>query len=383
MECVVAVESAEGALDAARSTGQSHRFHDSDSNRTNRERLELHSLLLSALQRSEFSLHYQLKMDCRELRPCGAEALLRWENSALGAVAPSRFVPVLEGTGLIGAVGECALRRAALDRVQHIQAIHPGFRIAVNVSAAQLLAPNFVETVQRALGEHLLAVAQIDLELTESLVMTDIAGSIDKLHQLREQGVKIAVDDFGAGYSSLIYLAKLPVDYLKIDQAFVKGLPQDRESVTIISSIIGLGHALGLQVIAEGVETQAQADLLVALGCDQIQGYYFAKPQPLGGSCNGYRNSECYKRIANFLGAAPFVRDWPSAHAHAGYVATCRSAQAQVVSNGFLIGRVEGKGIRMSQRRPPMQACSRRAGCAGVRRSCSGPGRFRVRPASW
>ena len=274
------LDQAESALRAAGSSGELYRFYDPASNERNAVRLDLQARLTRALAQSEFVLHYQIKVDARSMEPCGAEALLRWSDSATGPVSPCVFVPILEEIGLIGKVGAWALRQASSDSSRVIQPFCQGFRISVNVSASQLLEPDFVEKVQLAFGDYVFT-AELDLELTESLVMRDIDASIGKLRRLRELGIKIAIDDFGTGYSSMAYLAKLPLDYLKIDRAFVTGLPHDKESITVISSIIGLGHALGLQVIAEGVEHEAQAMLLASLGCDQLQGYFFAKPEPL------------------------------------------------------------------------------------------------------
>ena len=274
------LQQAESAAQAARADGQRYRFYDPSSNHRNAERIRLHAHLSHALAAAEFTMHYQVKVDARTHAPCGAEALLRWHSRDIGTVPPAKFIPVLEDTGLINPVGAWALRQAAQDSGGQVQARHPGLRIAVNVSAAQLQQPDFVETVEAALGAHP-ELAGIDLELTESMIMTDIEATVDKLRRLRAMGVRIALDDFGTGYSSMAYLARLPLDYLKIDRAFVAGLPGDAESVTIISSIIGLGHALGLQVIAEGIEHAEQAALLARLGCDQLQGYYFGRPEPL------------------------------------------------------------------------------------------------------
>jgi len=274
---------AESALERARALGQRARFHDDGSDARVSERIKLHYQLAHGLERNEFTLHYQAKIDARSGAMSGVEALLRWHNAELGSVSPAQFIPVLEETGLIDKVGDWVLREAAASS-RRLRQIDPDLRIAVNVSAAQLLRPDFVARVRAALGADPLGSgpidAGIDLELTESLLMTDIDGAIDKLGQLRALGLRIALDDFGTGYSSMAYLARLPLDYLKIDRAFVTGLPDDPESRTIISSMISLGHALGLKIIAEGVETCDQAGLLTALGCDQLQGYHFARPEP-------------------------------------------------------------------------------------------------------
>lgn len=276
----VLLDRAEAAVTATGSSAQRYRFYDQESNQRTAERLALQNALAHALDNDEFRLDYQVKVDCKSFIPCGAEALLRWNSATLGPVEPGRFITILEDTGLIGRVGTWALRQASSDSILSLRRHYPGFRIAVNVSASQLLRPDFVEQVKAAFGDHT-AMADIDLELTESLVMTDIESSISKLRRLRALGMKIAIDDFGTGYSSMAYLARLPLDYLKIDRAFVVRLPGDSESITVISSIISLGHALGLKVIAEGIEELAQAELLASLGCDQLQGFYFGRPEPL------------------------------------------------------------------------------------------------------
>ena len=274
------LNNAEAALATARFTGQRYRFHDRYSNERNTERLALQTALVYGLDNQEFELHYQIKVSSKDFAICGAEALLRWNSRSLGKVEPSRFVPLLEETGLIHRIGQWALRQASIDNRQHASRLLPGCRIAVNVSTAQLMQHDFVDTVISALGEYV-TMADIDLELTESLVMTDVEESINKLRRLRNLGIRIAIDDFGTGYSSMAYLAKLPLDYLKIDRSFINGLPDDQECITVISSIISLGHALGLQIIAEGIEHPAQAELLASLGCDQLQGYLFGKAVPL------------------------------------------------------------------------------------------------------
>jgi diguanylate cyclase (GGDEF)-like protein len=269
---------AEAALARARALGQRSRFHDDQSDARVAERIKMHYQLAHGLERAEFALHYQTKVDARTLEIRGAEALLRWHNDELGSISPAQFVPVLEDTGLIDKVGDWVLREAAVAS-RRLREIDPELRVAVNLSAAQLLRDDFVERVCAALGPDPADVG-IDIELTESLLMTDVDGAIDKLRQLRALGLRIALDDFGTGYSSMAYLARLPLDYLKIDRTFVAGLPDNNESRTVISSMISLGHALGLKIIAEGVETAAQARLLAALGCDQLQGYHFARPEP-------------------------------------------------------------------------------------------------------
>jgi EAL domain-containing protein (putative c-di-GMP-specific phosphodiesterase class I) len=193
-------------------------------------------------------------------------------------VSPAKFVPILEQTGLILEAGRQALATAnALYRSWQAKGLHSP-RIAVNVSALQLRRRNFVSEVRTALGEAGTDGGGIDLEITESLLMSEVDESIRKLRELREMGMRIALDDFGTGYSSLAYLSKLPVDTLKIDRAFVHGMTENPDDTSIVSTIISLGQGLRLKVVAEGVETEQQAQLLRLLRCDQVQGYLFSPP---------------------------------------------------------------------------------------------------------
>jgi EAL domain-containing protein (putative c-di-GMP-specific phosphodiesterase class I) len=194
-------------------------------------------------------------------------------------VAPLQFIPLLEETGLINPVGAWALRRAALDRRAWIERGLAAPRVAVNVSPVQLRQAGFVELVKQALSEGAVPPG-VDLEITESVIMEDIAGNIVKLEALRALDVAIAVDDFGTGYSSLGYLAKLPVQSLKIDRSFVSTMEKDPNAMTLVATIISLAHSLHLKVVAEGVETEDQARLLLELRCDELQGYLFSKPLP-------------------------------------------------------------------------------------------------------
>jgi EAL domain-containing protein (putative c-di-GMP-specific phosphodiesterase class I) len=232
-----------------------------------------------ALERVEFVLHYQPKvdMDLKTLR--GAEALIRWQSPELGLVPPMKFIPLLEETGLILQVGAWALARAAMDhRAWFERGLKPP-RIGVNVSAIQLRQRDFVATVEHSILEGL-APAAIDLEITESLVMEDIKTTIGKLNDVRKLRVGVAIDDFGTGYSSLAYLAQLPIETLKIDRSFVVSMLEDANNAALVQTIISLAHSLRLNVVAEGVETEEQANFLRLLRCDQLQGYFFSKPLP-------------------------------------------------------------------------------------------------------
>lgn len=273
------LHNAEAALQQAKATGERHVFYTPDMSARRSERLSLETKLREALERDQFVLHYQPKVDLRTRRITGLEALIRWRHPDLGLTPPGKFIPILEETGMILEVGTWALKQAALQHGEWTLAgINPP-RIAVNVSAIQLRRKDFVNTVERALSEAA-ASGAIDLEITESVVMEDIRSSITKLVELGRLGVGVAIDDFGTGYSSLAYLARLPAQTLKIDRSFVEAMHQDPAARSLVATIISLAHSLQLKVVAEGVETDAQAGILTALGCDELQGYLFAKPAP-------------------------------------------------------------------------------------------------------
>jgi EAL domain-containing protein (putative c-di-GMP-specific phosphodiesterase class I) len=248
------------------------------------EHVALENELRVALERGEFVLHYQPRVEIASRRIVGVEALIRWRSPERGLVPPGQFIPLLEETGLILAVGAWALERAARDYRAWAAARPAPPRIAVNVSAIQLRQRDFVERVRSALKPEG-ASPGIDLEITESLVMQDVDATIGKLRELRALGVQIAVDDFGTGYSSLAYLARLPVATLKIDRSFVARMLQDPGSMTLVNSIVSLARSLGLTAVAEGVETEEQAAALQRAGCEQMQGYLFSPAVPYDDLC--------------------------------------------------------------------------------------------------
>jgi diguanylate cyclase (GGDEF)-like protein/PAS domain S-box-containing protein len=271
---------AEAALKQAKLHGEPFLFYEPAINARVAEKLTLENKLRRALDRNEFMLHYQPKIQLQTGEVRGVEALIRWNDPEHGLVSPARFIPLLEETGLILEVGQWALHRALEDWRCAAQSGAPTPRIAVNVSAIQLRRADFVDCIARALSCADGAEHGLDLEITESTLMESIGDNSSKLRELREMGVHFAIDDFGTGYSSLSYLAKLPVDSLKIDRAFIMTMSEEAQSMTIVSTIISLAHALDLSVVAEGVETEEQRSLLSALGCDEIQGYVFSRPVP-------------------------------------------------------------------------------------------------------
>ncbi|HYL17657.1 MAG TPA: bifunctional diguanylate cyclase/phosphodiesterase, partial [Burkholderiales bacterium] len=270
---------AEAALRKAKQSGERQVFYTPALTERTGAWLPLEAQLVGALKREEFVLHYQPKVDTAERCVVGLEALIRWQSRQLGLVSPGKFIPLMEETGMILEVGAWALERAAVDHRRWAeQGLNP-LRIAVNVSAIQLSQRDFVQAVKSAIG-HGLTPTGIDLEITETLVMEDVEANIRKLNEIRSLGLQIAIDDFGMGYSSLGYLAKLPIQALKIDRSFIVAMMKDSAAMTLVQTMISLAHSLGIKVIAEGVEEEQQAECLRLLRCDQIQGSLISKPVP-------------------------------------------------------------------------------------------------------
>jgi diguanylate cyclase (GGDEF)-like protein len=268
---------AEAALKRAKTTGDRHLFYTRHLTERGAAKLTLESKLRRALDNEEFVLHYQPKVDLETRRIKGVEALIRWNDPATGLVPPAQFIPLMEETGLIADVGTWVLRQACQDRSRWLERGFNAPRVAINVSTLQLRRSDFVRTVEdilRVAGSE----AGIDIEVTESLIMQDVEDNIAKLVAIRDLGVRIAIDDFGTGYSSLGYLAKLPVEILKIERSFVISMLDDPSAMTLVSTIISLAHALRLEVVAEGVESEEQAKILRLVRCDQMQGYLISKP---------------------------------------------------------------------------------------------------------
>jgi EAL domain-containing protein (putative c-di-GMP-specific phosphodiesterase class I) len=237
--------------------------------------------LRDALARSEFELFLQPKFNAATRCLTGAEALIRWRHPSRGLVSPAEFIPVLEETGMIIAVGSWVRRQALAIWDDWRDKGHHGLRLAVNVSARELRHVGFVDDCAALLSAHA-GRHGLDIEITESMVMDDIDKSIQALQGLRDLGCKIAIDDFGTGYSSLNYLSRLPADTLKVDQSFTAALATSADTVALVSNIIALAHSLGLTVVAEGVEEEEQAKLLRLLRCDELQGYHLGRPMPVG-----------------------------------------------------------------------------------------------------
>jgi diguanylate cyclase (GGDEF)-like protein len=272
---------AEAALKKAKASRDRYLFYAQKMTETVALSLGIENRLRRALEREEFVLHYQPKVSIASGKLTGAEALIRWNDPVSGLTLPGRFIPILEETGLIHDVGRWALRKAIEDYQRWRNTGLPAVRIAVNVSPLQLRNQNFVAEIQQAVSVAPDAAAGLQLEVTESVIMQDVNRSIGSLLAIRALGVTIAIDDFGTGFSSLSYLAKLPVDTLKIDRSFVVEMVSATDGLTLVSVIINLAHALKLNSVAEGVETDEQLRQLRLLGCDEMQGYLFGEPVPV------------------------------------------------------------------------------------------------------
>jgi diguanylate cyclase (GGDEF)-like protein len=274
-------KNAEAALKKAKASRDRYLFYAQKMTETVAMSVGIENRLRRALEREEYVLHYQPKVNIVSGKLTGAEALIRWNDGVSGLTPPDRFIPILEETGLIHDVGRWALRKAIEDYRRWRNDGLPAVRIAVNVSPLQLRNPNFVAEIQQAIGDAADATEGLQLEITESLIMQDVSHSIVSLLAIRALGVTIAIDDFGTGFSSLNYLAKLPVDTLKIDRSFVIEMVSGTGGLTLVSVIINLAHALKLSTVAEGVETEEQLRQLRLLGCDEMQGYLSGKPVPV------------------------------------------------------------------------------------------------------
>ena len=270
---------AEAALKRAQQTGDPYLFYTQHLGERRPERLTLESRLRKGLENEEFLLHYQAKVDSETRRIKGVEALIRWNHPERGMVPPSEFISLMEETGIIIDVGAWVLRQACSDRAHWAELGLRAPRVAANVSTVQLRRKDFVPMMREILsaaGNH----PGLDIEVTESLIMQDAEENIAKLVAIRDLGVNTAIDDFGTGYSSLGRLTKLPIAVLKVDRSFVSSMLEDPSAMTLVSTIISLAHALRLDVVAEGVESEEQAKILRLLRCDQMQGYLISRPVP-------------------------------------------------------------------------------------------------------
>ncbi len=269
------------ALNKAKIARDRYLFYAQRMTETVAGRLGLENQLRQALEREEFVLHYQPKVDVATGAIAGAEALLRWNDPRTGIVPPGRFIPVLEETGLIFDVGRWVLQQAVKDYLRWVQTGMQPLRIAVNVSPLQLRDRSFVKDLRVVVGADTPVAGALELEITESLIMENVKLSITALEDIRQMGISVAIDDFGTGYSSLSQLARLPIDTLKIDRSFVNDMTTGPQGMALVTTIINLAHSLKLRVVAEGVETAEQMSMLRLLTCDEVQGYLISKPLPV------------------------------------------------------------------------------------------------------
>ncbi|NUT79252.1 EAL domain-containing protein [Pseudomonas sp. C1C7] len=272
---------ADAAMYHAKNAGKNgYRFFDASMNGNARKQLQLLQDLRAAVEEEQFSLHYQPKFDAANNRPVGAEALLRWEHPTQGMMLPDKFIELAEKTGLIIPIGDWVLNEACRQMREWYVMGYTDWRIAVNLSALQFCHTGLVQSVAKALATHQLPANNLTLEITETTAMSDADASMTVLQELSEMGVDLSIDDFGTGYSSLMYLKRLPANELKIDRGFVRDLERDSDDAAIVSAIVALGQALGLRIVAEGVETDVQQDFLTQLGCNSLQGYLLGHPLP-------------------------------------------------------------------------------------------------------
>lgn len=277
----VLLKGADMALYAAKSIGRDvYKFYSGKMNAQAQERHELESRMHQALEKGEFSLVYQPQIDLSSGAVVGVEALARWQNPTLGEISPGRFIPVAEESGLIQPLGDWVFIEACRQAKKWFDRDGKGCCVAVNISARQFQQPDFVAKIQSVLKETGLPAYLLDLELTESLLMQNVEANIEVLRQLKGLGLRLSIDDFGTGYSSLSYLKNFPIDRIKIDRSFVRDINVDENDRVIVETIIAMADRLGLEVIAEGVETEAQLAALQVRNCHLIQGHVYARPIP-------------------------------------------------------------------------------------------------------
>jgi EAL domain-containing protein (putative c-di-GMP-specific phosphodiesterase class I) len=276
------LKNADAAMYRAKAQGRNNfQFYTSEMNRLVNERLTLEHDLRRALQKGELVLHYQPRINLESGAVDGVEALVRWMHPERGLILPDNFIPIAEETGLIVQLGEWVLQRACEQSRAWKAARLPRVAMAVNLSARQFREENLVRRVAKIVRETGLKPGELEMELTESMIMHDAELAIATLRELKALGVRLSVDDFGTGYSSLSYLQRLPIGTLKIDKSFVQAIGGgDPDAGVLARAIISLGHSLHLKVVAEGVETEAQLAFLKQHRCDEAQGFYFARPMP-------------------------------------------------------------------------------------------------------
>ena len=255
-------------------------IYSSDMDQGNIDRMSLESQLRMALEKAELSVHYQPQIRLSDHKVIGVEALLRWNQPQLGIVSPATFIPIAEETGMIVPIGEWVLREVCRQHLSWVNQGIPMLRMAVNISAVQFRQQQFNSLVSRIIEDTGIDPQYLELELTESVVMSHAEHAVQAFQELRELGIKLSIDDFGTGYSSLSYLRKFPIDRIKIDQSFIRYINITPANEAIVRAIIALGNSLGLETLAEGVESQDELECITSYQCHEVQGYHFARPMP-------------------------------------------------------------------------------------------------------
>ncbi|MBK1679326.1 EAL domain-containing protein [Rhodocyclus tenuis] len=275
------MRNADAAMYLAKTSGRNNaQFFTPELSIQASERLSIENELRHAIEREELCLYYQPRIATRSQKLVGIEALVRWQHPEKGLLSPIRFIPVAEESGLIIPLGNWILREACRQHIEWRGRGIGSIPVSVNLSALQLRDPGLLAMIDSTLRDTGMEASMLELELTESLLMEDVSKTIELLAAIRERGLKLSIDDFGTGYSSLNYLRRFPIDALKIDQSFIRGMLDDAQHLAITKAIIGIGQTLGLRVVAEGVEQEEELRVLTAAGCDEIQGYYFSRPLP-------------------------------------------------------------------------------------------------------
>ncbi len=290
----VLIKNAESAMYYAKDQGRNnHQFFSEDIRTATANRFTIESDLRGAIRASDLRLYYQPQFTLPDGRITGLEALVRWVHPEHGMTEPDIFIPVAEETGLILSLGEWVLRQAAEDSIKMRNAGCSLKRLAINLSARQLYHQDTLDMLQDLVSRGDLGTDALEIEITESGIMQNPEQAVANLNAIRDMGIGIAIDDFGTGYSSLSYLKRFPIDILKIDRSFIRDIILDQDDTTIVKTILAMAQALNLRVIAEGVETKEQYDLLAELGCAEGQGYLFARPMPCDDLISFFRNQEC------------------------------------------------------------------------------------------
>jgi EAL domain-containing protein (putative c-di-GMP-specific phosphodiesterase class I) len=279
VEAETLIQNADNAMYHAKEAGSNnYQFFKQDMNVRAVRRQSLEASLRRALERHEFELHYQPKIDLKSGKITGVEALIRWRHPERGLISPAEFIPIAEGCGLIVPIGQWVLRAACTHAREWQGAGLPQIPVGVNISSVEFRDKHFLENLRATLHDTGLEPRHLELELTESVLMRHVESTAFVLKELRAMGVQLAIDDFGTGYSSLSYLSQFPINSLKIDKSFVQEITSERHEAPIISAVINMGRSLRHRVIAEGVETREQLAFLQSRGCDEGQGYLFSRP---------------------------------------------------------------------------------------------------------